>query len=100
MAEIICKDEAYAITGACFEVYNDNDKGCGFMEDVYQECLEIELARRGIPFRPQEELQLTYKGRLLKHRYIPDFLCFDKIIFEVKAVSNLADEHLASSTTT
>src|SRR5262249_22023576 len=87
----IYKDEAYGIIGACFEVYND--KGCGFLEGVYQDCLEIALELRGIPCKPQEELQLTYKGRVLKHRYTPDFLCFDTIILEIKAVSELTDEH-------
>src|SRR5947209_1492057 len=93
MAELIFKDEAYAIIGACFEVYND--KGCGFLEAVYQECLELELGFRNIPFQPQAELQLTYKGRTLKQHYYPDFLCFEKIIVEIKAVSELADEHRA-----
>src|SRR5262249_55409453 len=93
MAELILKDEAYAIIGACFEVYND--KGCGFLEAVYQECLEIELGLRGIPFQPQAELQLSYKGRTLKQHYYPDFLCFGKIIVGIKAASELADEHRA-----
>jgi GxxExxY protein len=93
MAEIIHKEEAYAIIGACFEVYND--KGCGFLEAVYQECLEIELGLRDIPFLPQTELQLSYKGRPLRTHYFPDFLCFGKIVVEIKAVSELADEHRA-----
>jgi GxxExxY protein len=93
MAEIVFKEEAYAIIGACFEVYND--KGCGFLEAVYQECLEIELGLRQIAFRPQAELLLSYKGRPLRQRYIPDFLCFGKIVVEIKAVSELADEHRA-----
>ena len=91
--EILLKDEAYAIMGACFEVYNE--KGSGFLEAVYQECLEIELQLRGIPIVPQAELKLTYKGRTLKKTYQPDFACFDKIIVEIKAVSELADEHRA-----
>jgi GxxExxY protein len=93
MAEIVFKEEAYAIIGACFEVYND--KGCGFLEAVYQECLEIELGLRQIAFLPQAELLLSYKGRPLRQRYIPDFLCFGKIVVEIKAVSELADEHRA-----
>ena len=93
MAEIIYKDEAYAIMGACFEVYND--KGCGFLEAVYQECLEIEFGLRELPFLPQEVLTLTYKGRVLKKTYQPDFVCFNKIIVELKAVSELNDEHRA-----
>jgi GxxExxY protein len=91
--EILFKDEAYVIVGACFEVYND--KGSGLLERVYQECLEIELELRDIPFRPQAELKLTYKGRTLEQTYQPDFDCFDKIIVEIKAVSKLTDEHRA-----
>ena len=93
MAELLYKNEAYAVIGACFEVYND--KGCGFLEAVYQECLEIELGLREIPFQPQAELELSYKGRILKQHYYPDFLCFGKFIVEIKAVSELADEHRA-----
>jgi GxxExxY protein len=91
--ELVYNEEAYAVIGACFEVYND--KGSGFLEAVYQECLELELQMRGIPFQPQAELALGYKGRPLKQRYFPDFLCFGKIILEIKAVSDLADEHRA-----
>lgn len=93
MTELIYKDECYRIMGACFEVYNEI--GCGFLEPVYQECLEVELAIRAIPFRPQEELVLSYKGRPLKQVYVPDFNCWDKIIVEIKAVSELADVHRA-----
>ena len=90
---IIYQKESYAIIGACFEVYKE--KGCGFLEPVYQECLEIELEIQGISFKSQSNLNLEYKGRILKHRYVPDFICFDKIILEIKAVSSLTDEHRA-----
>ena len=93
MTEILFKDESYRIMGACFEVYKE--KGCGFLEPVYQECLEIELELIQIPFKSQSELELRYKGKLLKQKYIPDFICFDKIIIELKAVKALADEHRA-----
>lgn len=93
MAEIVYKDESYAIMGACFEVYRD--KGAGFLEPVYQECLAIELGLKSVPFREQAELQLSYKGRTLRKTYQPDFICFDKIILEIKAVTALADEHRA-----
>ena len=65
------------------------------MEDVYQECLEIELELRGIPFEAQYQVPLTYKGRKLKSVYKPDFNCFGKIILEIKAVAELADIHRA-----
>ena len=91
--EIVYKDESYRIVGACFEVYNE--KGCGFLEAVYQECLEIEFEMQGIPFVSEKDLSLDYKGKPLKQRYTPDFICYDKIIVELKAVSELKDEHRA-----
>ncbi len=93
MAEILFKEESYTIIGACFNVYKD--KGCGFLEPVYQECCEIEFAFQKIPFLSQTELELTYRGQILRQRYKPDFICFQKIIVELKAVSALADEHRA-----
>jgi len=91
--EIIFKDESYTIIGACFEVYRE--KGCGFLEPVYQECMELELRLRGIPFIPQKPLSLEYKGTPLACKYEPDFMCYEKIILELKAVKELLDEHRA-----
>ena len=91
--ELIYKQESYAIIGACFEVYNE--MGCGFLEAVYQECLELELGFKQIPFLPQAQLRLTYKGHGLKQHYVPDFRCYDKIILEIKALSKLTDDHRA-----
>jgi GxxExxY protein len=91
--ELIYKEESFAVMGACFEVYNE--KGCGFLEAVYQECLEPEFELRGIPFQPQAQLALVYKGRTLRQTYQPDFLCFGKIILEIKAATSLAAEHRA-----
>src|SRR5206468_2688407 len=91
--ELIFKEESYKIIGACFEVYKE--KGCGFLEAVYQECLQIELEMQSIPYQSQAQLALTYKGRSLEQVYRPDFIAFDKIIVEIKAVSTLADEHRA-----
>ena len=79
--------------GACFEVYND--KGCGFLEPVYQECLGIEFEYQRIPTIPKPSLTLSYRSRLLMQTYEPDFVCFEKIIVELKAVSALTDEHRA-----
>ena len=93
MAEIVFKEESYRVMGACFEVYKE--KGCGFLEPVYQECLAIELELQEIPFLEQQELDLTYKGRRLKQKYKPDFICFGKIILEIKSVKALTDEHRA-----
>ena len=91
MTDLIYADESYAIMGACFNVYKD--KGNGFVEPVYQECMEIELEHQGIPFKAQPPLQLEYRGHILKQTYKPDLICYDKIIVELKAVSNLIDEH-------
>ena len=93
MSELIYREESYRIMGACFEVYKE--KGCGFLEAVFQECLELELGDQGIPFVAQPRLALTYKGRPLKQTYMPDFVCFGKIVVEIKAVSALMDEHRA-----
>jgi GxxExxY protein len=91
--EIIYKTESHAIMGACFEVYKE--KGCGFLEAVYQECLEIEFEMQNLPAVPQPRLELSYKGRPLKQKYVPDFICFGSIVVELKAVSALNDEHRA-----
>src|SRR6266702_1526454 len=93
MTEIICKEESYAIIGACFEVYNA--KGCGFLEPVYHECLAVEFEHQRIPAISKPSLTLSYRGRTLLQTYQPDFVCFDKIVLELKTVSSLADEHRA-----
>ncbi|MDI6738996.1 MAG: GxxExxY protein [Candidatus Edwardsbacteria bacterium] len=90
---LLYKQESYSILGACFEVYKD--KGCGFLEAVYQECLEIEFEYQNIPFISKKPLQLAYRGKPLKQKYEPDFVCFNTIIVEIKAVSSLIDEHRA-----
>ena len=93
MSEIIYKKESYAIIGACFEVYNE--KRCGFLEPVYHECLMIEFECQRIPAISKPELTLSYRGRMLLQTYNPDFVCFGKIILELKTVSKLTDEHRA-----
>jgi len=91
--DIVFKEESYRIMGACFEVYTE--MGCGFLEPVYQECLELELAEKSIPFVAQAQLAVFYKDYELKQKYIPDFICFEKIILEIKAVSHLGPENRA-----
>jgi len=93
VADIVFKDESYKIMGACFEVYKE--KGSGFLEAVYHECLAIEFAEREIPFRTQVPLQIRYKHHFLTQKYIPDFICFEQILVEIKAVSELCKEHRA-----
>ncbi len=91
--DLIYKDEVYAIIGGCFAVYKD--KGCGFLEPVYQECMEIEFEFLNLPAVPKPALSLAYRNRPLKQTYQPDFICFGKIVLELKAVSALVDEHRA-----
>jgi len=91
MSEIVYKDESYKIIGACFEVYKQ--KGFGFTEPIYQECLAIEFEIQGIPFIEQPEIQMEYKGRKLKQFFKPDYICYDKIIVEIKALSGLIDQN-------
>lgn len=93
--KLLLADETYRIRGAVFEVYRA--MGAGFLEAVYQECLALELAARNIPFRAQQPLDLEYKGRQLKQTYAPDFICFDEIVVELKAVRALAPEHRAQT---
>jgi GxxExxY protein len=93
MSDLVLPDESYAVMGACFEVYKE--MGCGFLEAVYQECLEYELTDRKIPFISKPPLSLQYRSRQLKTFYQADLICFDQIVIEIKAVSALADEHSA-----
>ncbi|MDD3538518.1 MAG: GxxExxY protein [Eubacteriales bacterium] len=93
MGKLKYEEESYQIRGAIFEVYRE--MGSGFLEAVYQECLEKELIKAGIPFVAQHELGLYYKGEALKQVYKPDLICFGKIIVELKAVKELCDEHRA-----
>jgi GxxExxY protein len=91
--KIVFKEESYAIQGAVFEVYRI--MGCGFIEAVYQECLCKEFLIRQIPYQAQIELFLAYKGERLIQTYRPDFVCYNKIIVEIKALKNIGDEHRA-----
>jgi len=92
-AQVIWKDESYAVIGACFAVYKD--KGRGFLEPAYHECLEIEFESQRIPFLSKPPQTLQYRGRTLVQTFTPDFICYDKIVVEIKAVSALIDEHRA-----
>ncbi|MCB1175337.1 MAG: GxxExxY protein [Leptospiraceae bacterium] len=93
MAELLYYDESYAIRGRIFEVYRV--MGSGFLESVYQECLAKEFAAAQIPYLEQPELELNYKGAILKSKFKPDFICYGEIIIELKAVKMLLPEHKA-----
>ena len=89
----IYKDQGYKLMGAAFEVYND--RGYGMAEEIYQECFEIELEIRNIPFRSKQEIRGYYKGRELKKRYVPDVFVCEAVVVELKTVTQLNSEHEA-----
>jgi len=90
---IIYKDEGFKIQGAIFNVYKR--LGCGFLESVYQEALEMELKYQNITFESQKEIRINYRNTDLQHYFIADLVCYDKIIVEIKSVKNLDDIHRA-----
>lgn len=82
------KDErTYRIIGAAMEVHRE--LGCGFLEPVYQEALAIEFKMREIPYKQQQVIGIMYKGKALEKKYQPDFLCYEEVIVEIKALSAL-----------
>lgn len=85
------EQETYQIIGTAMKVHGI--LGPGFTEKVYQEALAIEFSERDIPFEREKEIHATYKGKVLEGTYIPDFICYDKIIVELKAVKELDDVH-------
>ena len=89
--DLIYKNECYKIIGACMAVYNE--LGCGFLEKVYQEALSIELSNSGIPHKREQALEINYKNKLLTTKYFADFICYDKIIIELKALESLNSKH-------
>jgi GxxExxY protein len=92
---LLYREEVYRIQGAIFEVYRA--MGAGFLEGVYQECLAVEFEQRAIPAEGLKTLSLAYKGRPLRQSYVADFVCFGRIIIELKAIRALAPEHRAQT---
>lgn len=90
---LLFKEESYKIIGAAMEVHRL--LGCGFVEAIYQEALEKEFALREIPFEREKELTVKYKGDTLTKNFKADFVCYNKIILELKAVKEFTDEHYA-----
>ena len=90
---LIYKNEVYDIIGACFDVYKE--LSCGLSESIYQEALEIEFNLRGIPFEREKELVVYYKGRKLRKKYVADFVCYDDIIVELKALDNVTSKEVS-----
>lgn len=93
MSDILYKDESYNLIGKCFEVHNN--LGPGFLEIVYKDALEYEFRKANIPYEREKEYKVNYKDVILPHKFFADFVVFDKIILEVKAVSGIADEFIA-----
>lgn len=89
--ELIYKKESFLIIGACMEVHRE--LGPGFLEAVYQEALALEFKRKGIPFEQEKKLEITYKGQTLSKYYEADFVCYNKIILETKAINELSGGH-------
>lgn len=89
--ELLFKEESYKIIGACFEVYNS--KGNGFTEPIYHDCLEVEFAYQRIPAIREPKVEIEYRGKVISSHLEPDFVCYGKIIVELKSVSGLCDEH-------
>lgn len=89
------KDETYQIIGICMEVHNC--LGAGFLEVVYKDALEIEFKKAAIQFEREKEYPVNYKGIILPHKFYADYVVFDQIILEIKAVKALADEHIAQT---
>ena len=95
MTKLIYKEESYQIIGKCFEVHNN--LGAGFLEIVYKDALEYEFRKAGIPYEREKEYTVNYKDIILPHKFYADFVVFDKIILEIKAVSGIADEFVAQA---
>lgn len=91
--KMIYPNKAYEIIGAAMEVHNT--LGQGFLESVYQEAMEIEMRKRNIPFTSQSKIQILYKDVPMEHYFVADFVCYDKIIVELKSVSSILPEHEA-----
>jgi GxxExxY protein len=93
MEHVIYREESYEIIGLCMEVHNN--LGPGFLEIVYKDALELEFKVANIPYEREKEYIVNYKGSILKHKFYADFVVYDKIILEVKAVSGIVDEFVA-----
>ena len=87
MNELIFKEEVYRVVGAALEVYNE--LGSGFLESVYQEAIELELASANIPFQSQVPLRIKYKDQVLKKQFIADLICFGAVLVELRAIDQI-----------
>ncbi len=95
MEKILYRVEAYKIVGVCMDVHNN--LGSGFLEIVYKDALEYEFRNNGIPFQREKEFEVTYKDIVLPHKFYADFVVFDKIILEIKAVDGINENFVAQA---
>ena len=93
MEEYLFKDYTYKIIGAAMEVHKE--LGCGFLEAIYQEAFSLEFKLQKIPYVQEQKLEIEYKGNILDKYYKADFICYDDIVVEIKALSELTTEHEA-----
>jgi len=94
LTDLIYKEEAYKVIGICMEVHNN--LGAGFLEIVYKDALEYEFKKAGVKYEREVKYEVNYKDFILPHNFFADFVIYNKIILEVKALSKgFADEHLA-----
>ena len=92
MDELLYKKEVFQLVGVCMEIHRELGKGHD--EVIYKDALVVELGRAGIPFSSEKNYEITYKGFILPHSYYADFVVWNKILFEAKAVEKLTDSHV------
>jgi len=95
MTDILYKEESYNIIGKCMEVHNN--LGAGFLEVVYKDALELEFSDNLIPYDREQKYEVNYKGTILPHKFYADFVVFDNIILEIKAIKSISDESVAQA---
>jgi GxxExxY protein len=92
MADLLYKDEVFKLVGLCMEIHRE--LGRGHDEVIYKDALVVELQRAGLPFSREKKHEIIYKGVVLPHFYYSDFIVWEKILFEAKAVDRLTDAHV------
>lgn len=92
MQELLYKEEIYQLVGFCLEIHRELGKGHD--EIIYKDSLVVELSRVGIPSSREKGYEISYKGAILPHFYYADFVVWDKILLEAKAVEGLTDSHV------
>ena len=92
MAELLYREETHRLIGLCMEIHRELGKGHD--EVIYKDALVVELSRAGVPFDLEKKYEVAYKGVILPHHYRADFVVWDKVLFEAKAIEKLTDSHV------